>query len=338
MVRKSLLVIAALVVAAPLSAQEDVVWSSQRPDGHAPLGVYNGRTLSQGEFQISYRFSKMDDRGIWVNNDSLPLSFVLDQYDVVPLTQNNLNHEVELGYGVTDDLTVLARIRYRQMQREQLTKDYILYVTEANELGDTELSGLYNVFRQGPYTAHVTAGLLVPTGQNDVSAETPGSAPFTEPLAYDMRPGEGVFAFLPGMTAQVQNEAGSVGAQVAGRVYFGTNDAGYTPGDRLAVTGWAAYHINESFSISARLDYQTWNRIEGMDPGLDPLSDPSNDGYFAEGSRLSIPLGINFLMPDDSRFAGHRLAIEYIHPIDQKFDGPQLGFSRGLVVGWQAVF
>lgn len=338
MVRQSLLVLAALLVAVPLSAQEEHTWTSHRPDGHAPFGIRADRTLAEGEIQVSYRFSKLDDRGVWFDNDSLRLSETLDFYDVAPLTQDNLSHEVEVAYGVTEDLTVLGRVRYHQLEREQLTVDGLLYITEADALGDSEVAAMYNVFRSGPYTANVRAGLSIPTGKEDVTAVTPFSAPGEEPLSYDMRPGAGVFAALPGMTAQVQNEFGTVGAQVEGRIHFGTNDSGYTPGDRLAFTAWAAYRMSDAFSASARLDYQTWTRVEGEDPALDPLRDPSHDGFFAEGSRLSIPLGINFLMPEGSPLAGHRLAVEYIWPIDQDFDGPQLGFSRGLVVGWQASF
>lgn len=339
MVRTALLVLAALLVAlAPVAAQDAHVWTSQRPDGHAPLGIRADRAVGQGEIQVSYRFSKLDDRGVWFDNDSLPLSNTLEMYDVAPLTLDDLRHEVEVAYGLTEDLTLLGRVRYHRLERQQLSTDGFLYITEADGLGDTEVAALYNVYRQGPYTANARAGLSIPTGKEDVTAVTPFSAPFEEPLSYDMRPGAGVFAALPGMTAQVQNEFGTVGAQVDARIHFGTNDSGYKPGDRLSFTTWASYRLSDSFSASARLDYETWGRVDGEDPDLDFNRDPGNDGFFAEGSLLSIPLGINFLMPEGSALEGHRLAVEYIWPIDQSYEGPQLGFSRGLVLGWQASF
>lgn len=338
MVRQSLLAVAALLVAAPLTAQDEHTWTSDRPDGHAPLGIHADRVLPLGAFQISYRFAKMDDEGVVFDNRSLPLSTTFQFYDVAPLAQDNLSHELELAYGATEDLTLLGSIRYHQMERQQLTADETLYITEAKELGDTELSALYRLYQQGPYTAQVHAGVLIPTGQEEVSAETPFSTPGEEALSYDMRPGAGVFAALPGFTTQMQNEVGSVGAQVNGRIHLGTNDSGFTPGDRLSLTGWAAYNLNDAFSISGRLAYETWDAIEGFDPELDPDRDPSHDGFFAEGSLVTIPVGINFVMPEGSPLAGHRLALEYIHPIDQDFEGPQLAFSKGLVVGWQVVF
>ena len=37
MVRKVLIVATLLTVASPLAAQDDYVWTSKRPDGHAPM-------------------------------------------------------------------------------------------------------------------------------------------------------------------------------------------------------------------------------------------------------------------------------------------------------------
>ena len=73
MVRKSLLVAALLALAMPLSAQEDHIWTSRRPDGQAPLGIMNARTLAKGEVQFSYRFSQFDSRGQWYEGDSIPV-------------------------------------------------------------------------------------------------------------------------------------------------------------------------------------------------------------------------------------------------------------------------
>lgn len=337
MVRTSLLVALAVLVAAPAAAQEEFTWTPDRPDGHAPLGVRTARTLESGAFQVSYRFSKLDDRGVWFDNDSLPLSTTLDFYPVAPLSQDNLSHELELAYGLSDDFTLLGSISYVQMERQSFSgDDDFIYITEADELADAELHGLWSFLDEGAYTANLRAGFLIPTGEFDVTAETPFGA--EEELAYDMRPGAGVWGFLPGISAQVQNEFGSVGGQITGRIHFGTNDSGFAPGDRFTGTFWGAYKLNDAFSISGRAEYQAWSRIEGFDPDLDPARDPSNDEFFAEGSMLTLPVGLNFVIPGDSPLAGHRLAIEYITPIEQSYEGPQLGFSRGLVVGWQAVF
>lgn len=338
MVRKSLTVAALLLVAAPVAAQQEVVWSSQRPDGHAPLGVVDDRALMGGEVQFSYTFSQINNKGVWFLNDSLTLEETLEFYQVAPIALDHRVHDLGISYGVTDDLTLSARLDYQQREREQITADGVFYITEANDLGDLEFSTLFRFYDGGGYRAHLQLGVRVPTGEEAVVAETPFSTPAREALPYDMRAGSGTFAFLPGMTVQAQNEAGSVGMQVRGSIFFGENDVQFRPGDRYEATGWAAYRANEFFSLSVRARYQRWGSIQGNDPGLDPLRDPGNDGFFLKGARLDLPVGINFYLPETSRFGGHRLALEAFYPVHHAFDGPQLGLDWGLMLGWQVSF
>ncbi len=347
MVRRSLLAAAFVLVATPLAAQDQAVWNPNRPDGHAPLGVVADRTLMPGQFEITYRFSQINNRGIWFDNDSLGLELSQEFYRIAPLSLDNLTHQVELGYGIGANLTVLARLDYSQRERQQLTNDGALYITESNGLGDLQVAGLYQFYNHEATRAHVQLGALLPTGKNAVGDATPFTSPGDEALPYDMRPGGGVFGILPGMTAQVQNDKASVGVQVNGTIYFGTNDLEYRPGNRMDGTLWAGYRLNEFFSVSARARYQTWSRVQGGDPNLailnpddsdPPFYDPGNDGFNLGGSQLDIPVGINLYMPAGTRFAGHRIAIEYIYPAHRSYDGPQLGMSKGLVVGYQVVF
>ncbi len=338
MVRKSLLVVATLAVATPVAAQEEYVWTSNRPDGHAPIGVIGDRTLPVGETEISYRFSQMSSKGIWLNSDSLPLEVTLEFYQVAPLTLTNQTHTVSGAYGVTEDLTLFASIDFSQREREQLTVDNLFYVNEVRSLGDMTLLALYDFYDAGPIRAHAQFGSVLPTGSVDIVGETPFSSPDLEYLPYDMRPGTGTFALLPGMTVSVQNEHGSVGAQVGANIPLGDNSLGFAPGRRVTATGWGAYRINEYFSVSGRVLWQNWDGIDGADPFVDPQRDPGNDAFFLEGERIDVPVGLNFYMPEDSRFGGHRLAIEAIFPISHDYTGPQLGLDWGVTLGWQMVF
>ncbi|HSG07728.1 MAG TPA: hypothetical protein VLA36_05210 [Longimicrobiales bacterium] len=338
MVRKSLFVVMLLAIAAPLAAQDELVWSSKRPDAQAPFGVMGGQLLEMGEFQFTYRFSQLASKGVWFEKDSLALETSLDYYPVVPLAMDNLTHWVGLAYAPSEDLTLMANFSYSRRHREQLTQEGIFYVTESDQLGDLEISGLYSAFEEGPYRAHLQLGATIPTGEVDATAETPYSSPGVEALPYDQRAGAGTFALSPGLTVLAQNDAGTVGAQVRGTFYMGTNSADFSLGDRYEFNGWAAYRVNRYISVSGRMAYQTWDGIEGADPALDPVRDPGNDAYFLGGSRLDLPVGLNIYMPENTRFAGHRLSVEYFHPVSQTYDGPQLGADWGVVVGWQVAF
>ncbi|MDP2955359.1 MAG: hypothetical protein Q8N53_02975 [Longimicrobiales bacterium] len=339
MVRKSLLVVVLMAIATPAMAQEELAWSSKRPDAQAPFGVLGGRTLEQGEFELTYRYNQLNSLGIWFEDVELPPDFWSDYYQVTPLSLRTQTHSIGFAYGASPELTFSANLGYAQRHREQLTSGGdIFYVTESDKLGDLELAGLYNVYDQGAYRAHLQLGALIPTAPTNVEGKTPFSTPGEEPLPYDMRPGAGTFGAMPGLTLLAQNDVGTVGAQVKGTFFFGTNSRDFAPGDRFEFNGWASYRANSYFSFSARAAYQSWGSIEGADPDLETLRDPGNDGMYMSGSRLDLPVGINIYMPEGTRFAGHRLSLEYIYPASHSYDGPQFGADWGLTAGWQVVF
>jgi len=338
MVPRSLIIAALLAVSSPLAAQEDWVWTSKRPDGHAPIGIDGGRLLMKGEAQLSYRFSQINSKGVWFGNDSLPLETTLGFYDEAPLALTNQTQYFGFAYGASENLTLMVNWSYSARQREQLTNGGIFYVTEGDMIGDVEVTGLYRFVDAGAYQAHIQLGALVPVAGLDVRAVTPSSSPDPEVLPYDMQPGSGTFGLLPGITVLAQNERSTVGAQFKSNLYFGSNARDYRLGNRFEASGWASVKLNEYFGVSARVRWQNWGGIQGGRSDLDPLRDPGNDGFFLEGERVDIPIGVNLYLPEGSRFAGHRLAVEAIFPVHHEYEGPQLGVDWGIIVGWQVVF
>lgn len=339
MLRKILLVATLVAVASPLAAQEEAyVWSTNRPDGRAPRGVTGALILDEGQLDLSYRFEQLNSRGVWFQSDSLTVDETHDFYPVAPISMVAMTHHVGIGYALRPNLTLRAEASFSQRQREQLTDADVFYVTDSDALGDLELTALYSIYDQGAYRAHLQAGALVPTGKFRGTAPTPFSNGGEEALPYEMRAGGGTFALLPGLTALVQNETSSLGAQVKGALYVGKNSSDFSPGSRYEATAWAAFRLNESFSFSGRVEYQSWSGIQGADPLLDPLRDPGNDAYFLEGSRAYLPVGVNFLMPPEGRFAGHRVALEWVFPVHQRYDGLQLGADWGMTLGWEMTY
>ena len=58
-------------------------------------------------------------------------------------------------------------------------------------------------------------------------------------------------------------------------------------------------------------------------------ADPARQGAM----RVDAALGINF-----ANEAGHRIALEYLVPVDQDLDGPQLEMDEQLILGYQRTF
>jgi hypothetical protein len=335
MVRRSLMVVALLAVSSPLAAQEEYVWTSNRPDADAPFGVTGARTLDLGETEITYRFTQMNSQSIWFGTDSVSAAVTLGSFGfgVAPVTLSRQTHTVMGARGITENLTVMATAEFSVYRRDQFVPG-TRYITGAGALGDVTATAIYEIYRQGPYRLNASVGGVIPIGKSRTYAAptTPG---VEVPMPYDMRPGGGTFAVLPGITGMVQNEAGSLGAQFKGRFNVGTGSSDFTFGDRYEANGWAAYRFNDIFSVSAGLRWQIWGDIEGADPLLAALpSDPASQTLLA-GQRADMPVGVNFIVPGNSIFAGHRLFFEAVYALHHDYEGPQLGLDWGINLGWK---
>lgn len=358
MVRKSLIVVALLAVSTPLAAQQDeesYVWSSNRPDAQAPLGVMGERVLEQGHFELTYKFTQMNSRGVWYVSDSLPIATTLKLYSVAPATLSKQTHTVMAAFGLAPDLTILGTAEFSVYDREQYTATSY-FVTTAQALGDITATAIYQVYASGPFRMTVSGGVVLPVGEARTWACTPFATGCVEDdsttphsaLPYDMRPGGGTFAVMPGISGEVQNEHGSLGAQFKGRINIGSKsvdpfgavaaDSSFTYGDVYEANGWAAYRFNDVISISAGIRWQTWGKIEGGDPLLSAGQDPGNDAVSLSGQRVDMPLGINFVVPGNSFFAGHRLFLESVYAMHHDYEGPQLGLDWGINLGWRVDF
>lgn len=324
-----------MVASSPLAAQEEWMWTGERPDSDAPLGVIGARTLDMGVMEVGYRFSQTNSRGVWFANDSLPLATTLQLYPVAPLTLSQQTHSAIFSWGLLDNLTLIGTAELSIFEREQLTNTGILYITRIEALGDMTAAALYEVYRVGPYRANVSLGAVFPTGKSRTYADTPfGTA---QALPYDQRPGGGTFGITPGAAFQVQNEVGTVGATFRARINLIEGTTDWTPGDRYEANGWGAYKINDALSVSAGVRWAIWGRIEGADPQLDPTMDPGNDPVIGQagGQRADLPLGINLRMPGGI-LEGHRIQLETVYSLHHDYEGVRLGQDWAITLGWTA--
>ena len=336
MVRRSLIVTVLAAVSSPLAAQEEFVWTSDRPDADAPLGVVGARTLDLGEFEIGYRFSQFNSQGLWFMTDSIPLA---DRdtlgYAVLPRSLSQQTHTATFAWGLLDRVTLIGTAEFSIFEREQSSSD-AFFITRVEALGDVTAAALFDVYRQGPYRGNISLGAVIPTGKSRTYADTPFGENEAQP--YDARPGGGALGVTPGASFQVQNEFGSLGGQFRARINVSEGSAEWTPGDRYEANGWAAYKLNGALSVSAGIRWAMWGRIEGGDPLLDSERDPGNDPVYgmAGGQRADMPLGVNLLMPEGSPLAGHRFALEAVYAMHHDYEGVRLGLDWGINIGWTA--
>ena len=127
------------------------------------------------------------------------------------------------------------------------------------------------------------------------------------------------------------------GAQLNGAIRLAENRRGYRLGDRLNTTAWFSRDLCEALSTSLRLNFDHWGNIHGSDRDLTLTAPPTADPRRRGGDRLEAGIGANYVFQNGT-LRGVRLAAEFLHPITQKLDGPQLETDWNLTIGLQYAF
>lgn len=324
-----------LFVAMPLTAQ-DQTWDRDRPDAHAPIGLLSDVTLSSGDVLFSYRYTRDSFEGLRLGDSFISFDDAFDfDFTVVPAEMTVESHEVELRYGVTDNLSISVMAPFRFKEMTNLTDDGdTFFITDSNDLGDVEVRALFDLFEIGEYRGHLAIGVSAPTGEIADRDLTPQTFPQVTQLPFAMQNGSGTWDVLPALGFNAQNEFGTVGAQAEAVIRIGDNDRNYSLGNRFGGTVWASYMLNEWLSASARLVFQTWEDIDGSDVATDGNADVSANPFASGGTRTSLPLGFNVLLKEGP-LAGVRLAVEWNYVISEDLNGPQLSQNSGVTIGWQ---
>ena len=322
-----------LLVAMPVLAQNSV-WTSDRPDGHAPAGVKSDFLLSFGELYIGYRYSAEKFRGTLIGTDEISGNEVLDFFTSAPLTHDRWTGEVDVRLGLTDFFTLAGSVPW--VRNKMLsTTDTGFFQSSSQFIGDVNVRGLFELLEMDEYRLSLTLGATVPTGAISKKGLTAtgvqGVLPFT------MQGGSGSPDVLAGGTFQVQNEVASVGAQINSVIRIMHNRKKYRLGDEFAFTVWGAYNVTDWVSFSLRGIFEHQAEIKGSDSRTDGSVDPLANPFAQGGERVLLPIGMN-LYVREGRAAGHRLSIEFYYPLHEDLNGPQMSVSRELVVSWQAVF
>ena len=305
-----------------------------RPDSHAPIGVMGDHLMREDEIMLSYRFMSMDMDGNRTGTDSV--STPLPGYMVSPLSMDMDMHMLGAMYAPTDKLTLMLMVPYTSISMDLLVNmSGANFTTESSGIGDVKLGATYGLFAQPRSDFLFNFIVNVPTGSIDERDNTTG--PNEVHLPYPMQLGSGTWDFTPGLTYVQTYESWSWGAQGLYTFRTGTNDNGYTLGDKLMATVWAAKQLVKSTSLSFRLKVLDWDNIDGSDnklmlmPSMVPTADPNLRG----GTRVDALIGVNFVPPG---FNSLRLSAEAGIPAYQKLDGPQLETDFVFTLGMQYTF
>ena len=344
MVRKiagflTLLVASALIQ--PLGAQtsQPHQWTPDRPDAKAPVSITEDRILPAGAFQIGARYIFSDMSGQAFGTDSLTVNQVLGLFDVAPSEMVTQGFALNLLWGATDRITLTATGTFAQKTMDHLAKldgqsnAFLFYQTKASGIQDIKVNALYDVLSKGDIRFHVHGGVSLPMGAIDTDDVTPFSDPRATQLPYPQQLGSGTFDLMPGFTFNMQNTTASLGVQGRATIRLGENDRGWTLGNLYEGDMWAGLKTSHWLSVSLGARYSSWGNVEGFDVDLDPNESPAHNTLTQAGWRVDLPVGLNFVMPE-GQFEGHRVGLEFLLPIHQDLEGPQLKHSWSIVLGW----
>ncbi len=318
------------------------LWDAHRPDSHAPIGIMGDHTHEAGEWMLSYRYGYMNMEDNYVGSDRISDQTVISPsgggFLVTPTKMSTEMHMTGVMFAPTDFVTLMLMAPYVVKEMDHLRRDGVRFTTGSEDWGDLRLVTLWKVYDDNRQRVHLNLGVSFPTGSTTESDFVPGLG--RTRLPYPMQTGSGTWDLVLGATYLGQS-AGRIswGAQALGLVRTGTNDEGYTLGDRITGSVWGAYMLNDSLSLSSRFAIHSWGNIDGRDRGLAtpaaavPTADPNLRG----GTRLDWAGGFNYYLRKGF-LKGGRLAFEAGLPLWQDLDGPQLGNEWFLTAGLQYAF
>jgi len=315
------------------SAQAHESDTIARPDAHAPIGVMREHVHKEGEFMLSYRYEYMHMDGNRDGTSSVSTADVLADYMVAPTKMPMHMHMVGAMYGLTDNLTLSGMTGFMEKEMDHERRNGTTFKRDTQGITDTKVSALYEFYNDGAHRVQFNAGLSLPTGDvNDRKAD--GTI-----FAYPMQMGSGTYDLLTGISYSGFAQDWSWGAQANTTLRLGTNNRGYSLGNRYQLTSWGARKVTDSLSLSLRLDGQAWEDVDGNEKELaGPMfMAPPADPDLQAGERVDALIGFNYIIPKGT-LKGNRFAAEIGAPIYQRLDGPRLETDYRATIGWQYAF
>jgi len=321
--------VASIAATAPLAAQD--LWDGTRPDADAPFGVAVDRLAQRGQLTLGYRYVRVTQREYRVEDQPVTTDSVLLTYPEAADRRTRETHELLLRFAPSDRLTFSATVPLHAFETDNRTDAGGTFGTSTSGMGDLSVDALYRVLAWNRQQLLVLARASVPTGAIDVTDATPAGGATTL-LPYPMQPGTGSLDLRPGLAYLGQNNSVSWGLQFQMTFRTGDNDRGYRWGDGGLFTTWLSGRWADWISSSMRVEFRSYQRIQGEDAGLDPTVTPEADRLNHGGTQVDGMIGTNVRIPGGF-LRGTSIGVELTLPMYVALNGPQLRDRGTVTVG-----
>ena len=282
-----------------------------------PAGVMRSHIHHKGETMFMYSANQTISNGIRGSQES-----VLSSYDNAPKNMNMQMHMAGLMHGITEKLTVSAMFQYMKMDMEMTGHDTGTHGHKVSGIGDTSLDAMYRIFSNETHHFQANLGIILPTGSTTQSHEMHanhgmGLHTHTKRNAYNMQLGTGSYSITPGVSYTFNfAPMWQIGTQANATIRLNDNNQNYRFGNIYNLTSWVNRNINNTFSLSARLDYTTVGTIHGNDSQIDPTLSPVNNPSLTYRDQLTALIGGNINL--HGKFSGTRIQAEIGTPLYQR--------------------
>ena len=337
---KYILIAALCVVTTMTYAQEketENLWSSNRPDGHAPISVMGDHVHHKGELMFSYRFMTMDMRQLRQGTDDATISDAHTNYMVAPLNMTMNMHMLGVMYAPSNKITLMVMANYLENDMNLQMRNGNAFATNTSGFGDFSINALYSLFNKNRKAMHAQVGMSIPTGSIEEKNILPMSMDNEVQLPYPMQTGTGSFGANLGLTYLGQCNKFSWGHQLTGMININDNDQDYKFGNRYKLNNWISAKAGKNLSISVRLEGLIIDKINGASTLLNPMMVTTADIENSGGTFINSGFGLNYLI-NNGGLKGLRFATEISTPIYQDLNGIQLKQNYNLTFGLQYAF
>ena len=310
------------------------LWTSNRPDGHAPISVMADHTHHKNEFMFSYRYMTMDMRELRQETNDASINNAFTNYRVAPQDMVMNMHMLGFMYAPSNKITVMAMANYLENDMNLQMLNGNQFSTNSSGFGDISVSALYSILNKNRKAFHAQLGVSIPTGSIENKDATPMSMGNKVQLPYPMQTGTGSFRVKLGLTYTGQGDKFSWGNQLTGSLNINDNDQEYKFGNKYSLNNWFAAKAGDNLSVSVRIEGIIVDEIKGKSSLLNPMMVTTADTNNSGGTYINSGLGLNYLVLNGS-LKGLRFATELSTPLYQDLNGIQLKQSYNLTFGVQ---
>lgn len=303
----------------------------------APISVMGSHMHEKGSWMVSYRFMKMNMKGLRKGTNDISNPEGHDAgYMVTPLEMGMNMHMVGVMYAPSQKLTLMTMFgiveNNMDLQMRNMAGMIMPFSTNTSGFGNLKIAGLYNFSTKIDRTLHGQLGVSLPTGSIDKKNITPMSNGNEVVMPYPMQIGSGTFDMELGLTYVRTNEKISLGHQLKGTFRLGENSNDYTLGNEYKLDNWLVLVIVDWMSVSGRLEGVIVEGISGANPDLNPMMVSTADTANFGGNYINSGIGLNTYVLKGA-FKGLQLGAEYELPLHQDVKGIQLKQANTLTVG-----